>query len=161
MLVPSQPTDKTLNGAGSSSNAHEYNWLDKDVKAGESWYYRLSDMAYNGEITRHSVLYVVVKSTDTDLKPQDFTLLPAHPNPFNPSTMISWELGSANTVVLTIYDVNGRLVRDLVNSHQSEGYHEAIWDGQDIYGNAVPAGMYLYRISSAMQTQTQKMLLLK
>ncbi|MBT7829098.1 MAG: T9SS type A sorting domain-containing protein [Candidatus Marinimicrobia bacterium] len=150
----------SLSGQGSVSYRTEYNYTDANIANGVEYNYRLADVSYVGDVKYHT-LDSKIKDENNTLLPTEMRIHKNYPNPFNPSTMIAWELGSANRVVLAVYDVNGRLIRELVNSYQSPGYHEAIWDGQDAEGNIVPTGLYLYRLSSAQQTQTHKMLMLR
>ncbi len=90
------------------------------------------------------------------------TLLPAYPNPFNPSTTIAFELEAPAGVTLGIYDVAGRLVRTLVAGEVTgPGRHEATWDGRDAGGRTVEAGVYLCRLQAAGQVLTRRMTLLK
>lgn len=150
----------SLTGQGSVSKRTEYSYTDANILNGVEYNYRLADVSYKGDVQYHALGSEVVDPYNS-LLPSDFRVHKNYPNPFNPNTVIAWEQGSANRVVLAIYDVNGRLVRELVNSYQSAGYHEAIWAGRDAFGDIVPAGLYVYRVSSAQQTHTQKMLLLK
>ena len=83
------------------------------------------------------------------------------PNPFNPSTTISFTLPERARVTLTVYDVQGRLVRTLVDEMAGEGYQERIWDGKDASGNPVGSGVYFYRLTAGDKTLTKKMVLLK
>lgn len=92
---------------------------------------------------------------------QEFMLHPAYPNPFNPSTTLSYSLGVATDVQLNIYDVTGRLVRELVNAHQSAGIHQIVWNGQDTSEQAVATGVYFVSLRALGFKQTQKLLLLK
>ncbi len=84
------------------------------------------------------------------------------PNPFNPTTTISYSLASAGRVTLRIYDVAGRLVRTLVDDdHAPAGSREATWDGRDNSGATVASGVYFYRLEAGSFVSTKKMLLLK
>ncbi len=73
-------------------------------------------------------------------------LYPSHPNPFNPSTKIRFDLPAAGQVHLAVYDVAGRLVRVLVEGERPAGSHEAVWDGRDASGRSAPSGSYLARL---------------
>ncbi|OGG50092.1 MAG: hypothetical protein A3F84_02590 [Candidatus Handelsmanbacteria bacterium RIFCSPLOWO2_12_FULL_64_10] len=84
-----------------------------------------------------------------------------YPNPFNPSTTISYTLPEASTVRLTIYNILGQQVRTLINNRQAAGIHAVQWDGHDDAGRSVASGLYFYRLTAGEFTQTQKMLLLK
>lgn len=84
------------------------------------------------------------------------------PNPFNPSTTISFELTSAATAVLEVFDVNGRLVRRLINQDLPAGAHSARWNGVDGQGRSVASGVYFYRlVVDGRAVATRKMALLK
>ena len=93
--------------------------------------------------------------------PQTFVLHPAYPNPFNPSTTISYDLPEQAQVTLGIYDLLGKQIKTLVNQSQDAGNKKALWDGTDNLGRSVSAGVYLYQIQAGEFTQTRKMLLLK
>lgn len=85
-----------------------------------------------------------------------------HPNPFNPSTTVSFELPVAAPARVTIHDVAGRLVRTLVDGSLLEaGLHEATWDGRDASGQAAAAGTYLCRLEAGGAIVTRGMTLLK
>lgn len=85
-----------------------------------------------------------------------------HPNPFNPSTIIAFHLQQPATVDLRIYDLSGRLVRELAEGeHVAAGRHERSWDGLDAHGRVLAAGTYLYRVSAGGQEAGGAMLLLK
>ncbi|MCK9995436.1 MAG: T9SS type A sorting domain-containing protein [Candidatus Krumholzibacteria bacterium] len=84
-----------------------------------------------------------------------------HPNPFNPSTKLSFELGAAGNVRLNVYDTAGRLVATLVNERRDAGLHEVIWDGRDHAGRISSAGVYLYRIEVDDYVETKRMTLVK
>ncbi len=93
--------------------------------------------------------------------PTGFELNQNYPNPFNPSTNIPFTLSQAGPVKLKVFDLMGREVATLVNEHKAAGTHQAMWSGKDALGNAMPSGMYLYRIESNGKVQTKKMQLLK
>ena len=98
---------------------------------------------------------------DTDIRPTSSTLDDNYPNPFNPSTAISYTLPEPASVTLTIYDALGRHVSTLVQSTQPAGAHSITWDGTDDQGQAVGSGVYFYRLSVSGETTARKMLLLK
>jgi hypothetical protein len=84
-----------------------------------------------------------------------------HPNPFNPTTVISYDLVSNSRVSLKVYDVSGRLVKTLVDDNRPAGRQSATWDGTDNAGNHVSSGVYFYRLNTAGNVFTKKMVLLK
>ena len=90
-----------------------------------------------------------------------------YPNPFNPNTIIKFDLPARSQVEVSIYDVNGKLVKKLINDQKEAGYHSVKWNGTDAYGRKVSSGIYFYRISAknlrngSEFIQTKKMVLLK
>ena len=93
--------------------------------------------------------------------PLDFRIGAAFPNPFNPSTEITFGLPKEGYVTVSIYNVLGVKVRTLAKGNFSAGYHRFVWDAKNEFGNEVAPGMYIYRLESSSQTLTQKMILLK
>ena len=93
--------------------------------------------------------------------PESFALHANYPNPFNPSTTISYDLPEQAQVTLGIYDLLGKQIKTLVNQSQDAGKRIAVWDGTDDLGRPVSAGVYLYQIQAGEFSQTRKMLLLK
>jgi len=91
-----------------------------------------------------------------------FSLQQNVPNPFNPSTQISFSVpdGGAN-VSLRIYDSAGRLIRTLVNGYEPSGTRNVSWFGENDLGQPVASGIYFYRLSSSSFSKTKKMVLLK
>jgi len=100
---------------------------------------------------------------DAPALPRAFSLSQNFPNPFNPSTTISYAVpeGSGERVTLNIYDLRGALVRTLVDSERGPGTHTAFWDGTDGSGRRLPSGVYFYRIKAGDFLQMRKMVLLK
>ena len=84
-----------------------------------------------------------------------------HPNPFNPSTTISFVMPVKTRAMLAVYDVAGRHVRTLVDDVRDAGPNRAGWDGRDARGNAVGSGVYLYRLTAEGRSLSRKMVLLK
>jgi len=83
------------------------------------------------------------------------------PNPFNPSTVISFELLTEADVSISIYDVGGREIRSLSQQRYMPGYHQLLWDGMDHTGVSVPSGVYLYMIQSGTIITSKQITLLR
>jgi hypothetical protein len=83
------------------------------------------------------------------------------PNPFNPSTTISYTIDNPNEVLIQIFNSNGQHIRTLLNEYQSAGTHSVFWDGRDKDGNILPSGIYFYRIKAGNQEFSKKMILTK
>ena len=93
--------------------------------------------------------------------PDQYGLHRNAPNPFNPSTVIGYQLPEAGPVRLAIYNLPGQEVRVLVNERKEAGSFTATWDGTDALGRRVASGVYLYRIQAGGFSATKRMLLLK
>jgi len=84
-----------------------------------------------------------------------------YPNPFNPSTTIRFALPEAGEVSLRIYNLNGQLVKEIVNGRFESGRHSVVWDGKDAAGHQVASGLYWYRLRANGFVQTKKLVLMK
>lgn len=88
--------------------------------------------------------------------PSEFTLTGAHPNPFNPSTTISFSLPEASQITMSVYDLSGRVVATLNSSWLEAGSHEIVFDGSNL-----SSGVYLYRLNAGTHNAVGKMVLMK
>jgi len=88
--------------------------------------------------------------------PDDHELMQNHPNPFNPITSIDFALKTAGMVNLSVYDMNGRQISEVVNGNMNAGYHTVEFNAVDL-----PAGIYIYRITAGDFTSVRKMILMK
>ena len=100
------------------------------------------------------------------LIPEETALLRNYPNPFNPETWIPYQLSEPAEVTLTIYDINGQLVRHLALGHQAAGIYRSrsravYWDGRNQLGESVASGLYFYTLTAGEFTATRRMLILK
>ncbi|SVD56773.1 uncharacterized protein METZ01_LOCUS409627, partial [marine metagenome] len=93
--------------------------------------------------------------------PTVFMLHQNFPNPFNPITTLRYDLPSDALVTLSIYDMLGREIAQLVKDPQEAGFKSIQWDATDSMGRPVSAGVYLYQIQAGEFVQTKKMVLLK
>jgi len=142
----------------------EPKYVDADVVAGTTYFYRLSafDFAGNRSVfSPEKSLLVTGVISNINTVPDDFALEQNYPNPFNPSTMIQFGLPRADRVRIEIFDIRGALVKTLVDDKLSAGYHAAVWNGLNDTGYSVSAGTYLYRMVSGAGTITKKMVYMK
>jgi len=84
-----------------------------------------------------------------------------YPNPFNPTTTIKFGLPESGHVKLTVYNVLGQKVAELINENRVQGFHSIIWNGKNQLGSQVASGVYIYRLEAPMGTVAKKMLLIK
>ena len=118
--------------------------LLNDVYAG------VHDRLYRIHAVPASALLTPVKVPERCALEQNF------PNPFNPSTVISYQLPTSGLVTLKVYDILGRVIKTLVNQRENAGYHSVILDA----GN-LPSGVYFYRLQAGSHSETKRLLLLK
>ena len=93
--------------------------------------------------------------------PITYNLHNAYPNPFNPVTTLRYDLPEDGFVNITIYDMMGRVVSNLVSSRQNAGYKSIQWNATNNHGKPVSAGVYLFQIQAGEFVQTRKIVLLK
>ena len=96
-----------------------------------------------------------------NLIPENFALLQNYPNPFNPTTKVTYQLPKQSDVELTIYNLKGEFVRQLVNQTQAAGVYETVWDGRDSVGNLTSSGIYFYRIKAGDYTEIRRLTFMK
>jgi len=85
----------------------------------------------------------------------------AYPNPFNPSTTISFDLTSPSEVKIDIYNVKGQFVKNIANNAYNTGSHTVVWDGRDYKGNHCGSGVFFYKMTAGKRTKTRKMMMIK
>ena len=123
------------------------------------------DVQLRKEIPAVLETFLAVLSEIT-VTPDTTALLPNYPNPFNPETWIPYHLSKDTTVILTIHDVRGSVVRVLVLGHQAAGVYRskhraAYWDGRNAEGESVASGLYFYTLTADDFNATRKMLIRK
>lgn len=119
-----------------------------------------------GKVAHFSTILVApTSSTPTAVEdqsaPQAFALAQNVPNPFNPSTAITFSIPTAGMVKLAIYNVLGQEVRTLVHGTLGAGSRTVVWNGTDSLGRAVTSGVYFYRLEVGGLTATRKLLLVR
>ncbi len=95
-------------------------------------------------------------SSGNDIIPLEYSLSENYPNPFNPETTIGYAIPTNAQVVISIYNVNGRFVTDIVNAQKSAGYHTVKWNASNM-----SSGIYFYQIKADNFTQIKKCMLIK
>jgi hypothetical protein len=144
-----------LSSARIERDGAAYALQDATIEPGATYRYRVN--VAEGAASR------TLFETDAIMTPaMPLTLHQNHPNPFNPSTTISFYLPIDAPVTLDVYDSSGRLVARLLNGAKlAKGTHSVDWRGLDAQGRAVSSGMYFYRLRSGKEIVSRKMLLLR
>lgn len=133
--------------------------IDVDLD-GSLWF------ATDNGVTQYSGNIVSVESSDFEKgKIDDFQIFQNYPNPFNLSTNICYQLSTSSAIQLDIYNIEGQLIKSLVNGYRSMGTHNVVWDGTNDDGSLVSSGVYIYKliVNSNIRNYelTRKMLFLK
>ncbi len=101
------------------------------------------------ELLEVEVTTSVANGNPSDQPPGALDLYPNYPNPFNPRTTIVYALHRESSVQLTIYDLQGRLIRRLWPGEQPAGLQNLVWDGTNDLGNSLASGIYIYRVRAS------------
>lgn len=149
------PNDKTIwekigfiNGYGNSNSPKNYSFIDNiSIKA--KTLYRLKQLDNNGAFKYSSTIEVGSVVLKYDLS-QNF------PNPFNPSTVITYSIPVSSNVVINVYNVIGEQIKSLVNGYQEAGSYKVNFDARKLSN-----GIYFYKIQSGSFVEIKKMMLLK
>ncbi|HDZ12703.1 MAG TPA: T9SS type A sorting domain-containing protein, partial [Bacteroidetes bacterium] len=143
----------------------ENKFTDSNVAVGNSYYYRLAAFDFSGNESAFSEQITLtitnVKDAPKAAIPTQFVLEQNFPNPFNPSTKITFGLPSSEQTTIAIYNLLGAKVRLLASGKFSAGYHSIVWDGRDNRGRVVGPGIYLYRLQSGSRILVNKMIFMK
>ncbi len=117
----------------------------------------------NGSIVKYSTEPPVIVAVETreGSVPTEFSLAQNYPNPFNPVTTIEFALPRASHVTISVYNVLGQRVAMLTDNVLPAGIHHVRWQGEDLLGNKVGSGIYIYRAETDFGYQARKMLLLR
>ncbi|MCF8298282.1 MAG: T9SS type A sorting domain-containing protein [Saprospiraceae bacterium] len=147
-------TFEVVTGRGFSTPIKDYQVLDWETGKFES-----------KSIISGRQEYSVIRFGDED-EPEDNILLTPqlygnYPNPFNPTTTISFSLPDEQEIDLTIYNIKGQKVKRLIKGQLTAGQHSMIWDGKDTNEKSVGTGIYFYKLKTGNDVLTRKMLMLK
>lgn len=138
-----------VSGMGTTSEPHNYSFIDKNVEAGH-YSYRLKQVDFDGNFEYSEIVEVFVNA------PCNFSLSQNYPNPFNPSTTIKYSIPTTEFVTLKIYDLFGQEVSTLVNEQKPQGIYIVNFDGSNL-----ASGIYLYKITAGNFVDSKKFILLK
>lgn len=149
--------------ATNTSSEHRYSHLDTEVHEG-TWYYWLESVGYAGESDYYGCILVNIESGDEDISP-DLSLVTSinkvFPNPFNPVTTISYDLKKAETVKISIYNVKGEKVKELLSEDKQPGSYRLVWNGDDALGRALASGTYIIKLSAGDTHCSKRAVLMK
>ncbi|MBI2418149.1 MAG: T9SS type A sorting domain-containing protein [Ignavibacteriales bacterium] len=139
----------SVSGSGNSNSPKKYYFLDRNPFYGKTDY-KLIQIDNDG--TRKNIGQVEFEF----LRPNNYSIEQNFPNPFNPTTMISFYIPEDANVKLAVYNILGVRVKELLNGYLTEGKYDIVFDGKDL-----PSGCYMYTLTSGNFSKTMKMTLLK
>ncbi len=136
-----------------------------NVRIGDAGNYRAivtnSAGADTSEIAVIEVLPTAISEFDQGLIPTDYALGTNYPNPFNPTTNITFAIPRTSRVKVEIFNTLGRKIKTLMDATLNTGYHTLHWNGLNDNGQTIPTGVYFYRMQTESFTDTKKMVLVK
>ncbi len=132
------------------------NWTLINDKTGET--YSLQD---NHTFVISSVDVLQLVKIQDEPMPYHFSLHQNFPNPFNPSTIIKFDIAREGPVSLFIYDTQGQLTKKLIEEKYKAGQYSVEWDGKNLFGSPVPSGVYIYKLKTVHNSVSKKMTLLR
>jgi hypothetical protein len=136
------------------------NWTDPDCD-GWNVYYKITAVDFSGNESDPASAGTMTAVTEPVI-PKTYALYPNVPNPFNPATVIRFDVpAGGGEVTLRVYDVSGRLVRKLVDGTEEAGEKTVTWNGRNNRGQMVASGVYFYRMTAPGFEMTKKMVLLQ
>lgn len=144
---------------GDSGRGAVYEYVDPDGLP--SVFYKLEIISLDGQSEYYGPIEVVDTGVDAHVLPTAFALYENYPNPFNPSTVIRYDVPHPEHVTIRIYDINGRYVCTLLEKETQAGSFEATWNGTNDHGHAVAAGLYFYELCAGDFMDVHKMMLIK
>ena len=133
-----------VKGKGNSTTVSNYTYIDKDLFP-QTYYYRLKQVDIDKKYKFSAIVTASINGKAETVLGQNY------PNPFNGETMIPYTLARKSKVNLTVFDLNGRAMRVLVNGTQDAGSHN-----QYFYQNQLPAGVYYYRLTTDEGSSVKK-----
>jgi agmatine deiminase len=143
--------------SGNSGTCRSYFYTDKSDLPEGTYYYRLAEIGTNGEKVYYGPMMVALGRSLPDCS----VLSNSKPNPFNQMTNIKYQISKSGPVRLKVYNLAGQVVKTLVSDHRQAGFHTAIWDGRDDRGQAVPSGVYFYKLVSGEFSGTKRIMVIK
>ncbi|MBU0519880.1 T9SS type A sorting domain-containing protein [bacterium] len=134
-----------------SINQTYYDFIDQTIIPGITYYYTLGDLNISGYETVHDIV-----ASATARPASNNVVISNYPNPFNPTTTIHFVLPTTSIVLLSVFDLHGRLVRSLIADELTVGEHSIVFDG-----STLASGMYVYKLETTQMVKTGKMLLVR
>ena len=105
--------------------------------------------------------HIIVNTNPNEVSASNASSMYNYPNPFNPTTTISYQVKKAGYINIEVFNITGQKVTTLVDENREKGTHNVVWNGKDSNGNSVASGVYFYKLKNGRYTTTKKMILMK
>lgn len=139
----------------------ESSYIDRFIPTnGVTYFYWLQAEAPTGTSEKVATKTRII-TTHVDDIPSEFKIHPPHPNPFNPTTAIRYEIPIECHAKLIVYDILGRIVFILKDSYVTSGIHQVVWDGRNHTGDYAGNGVYIIHLSAGTYVAQSKVMLLR
>ena len=158
--------NELIPGAGNTTQTTSYTYKDNFEPTAGTYYYWLESIELSGNTHLYEPIELVVNNNEQPNAPTNvykYGLQKNYPNPFNPSTQISFILSHNSYVTLEIYNVKGQKVKILLNNNfvQKDFMQRVTWNGTDERGKTLSSGIYFYKLITDKKIEIKRMVLLK
>ncbi|MBN2829134.1 MAG: lamin tail domain-containing protein, partial [Candidatus Cloacimonetes bacterium] len=152
-------------GTNTSTEQH-YSFTDEEVELNTEYYYWLENVDFNGTVTLFGPIAIKIESDGPEDENPEVVYTTGinslYPNPFNPSTTIAFTLKEDSDVKISIFNLKGGKVRELVDCHfTGRQKHTVVWDGKSDTGKLAPSGMYFLKFKANDYSKTIKAMMIK
>ena len=168
--IASYDNNPALRGHLNSNTRHVYQYTDRLVMNGLTYWYKLVDVDLNGRRNVHGPLVVTPNAAGSDLVhtgniPKNYALYPNYPNPFNPGTTLKFDIPASRSQMvnasLIVYNALGQQVKVLYKGQIAPGSYRLYWDGTNQNGAPLSSGIYYAVLKTDRYTKSVKMILMK
>jgi len=158
MVYRSMAADFDPSGMEPYAKLTENHFVDAQTMPAVVYYYCIASVDFHGNKSDYSaaVTATVTAIDESSGIPMEFALKGNYPNPFNPTTTVKYSIPEESKVLITVYDMSGRLIETLVNEKQCPGYYSVQWDAMQY-----SSGVYIYRIQAGGFSAVKKCILMK
>jgi len=169
-VISSYENNPALKGHLTSNTRHVYQFTDRLVMNGITYWYKLVDVDLNGRRNVHGPLAVTPNEAGSNIThtgniPQKYALYPNYPNPFNPGTTLKFDIPASRTSMvqasLVVYNALGQQVKVLYKGQIAPGSYRLYWDGTNQNGKPLSSGIYYAVLKTDRFTKSVKMILMK
>ncbi len=150
--------------AENEASQHSYSYNDTEVELAETFYYWLESVSIDGISKFFGPVEITIEEVDGPDTPEVqlvTTMKSIYPNPFNPTTQVSFTMKEEEDVRVSVYNIKGELISVLHDGLKPKGENIVVWDGRDNNGNACSSGIYFFRMNTKGYTAVRKAALLK